>query len=194
MSLVRLSGPPALCVSLAELRTHLRVDGLTPDEAQDALIAGFARAAQDSIDGASGWLGRALTTQQWRLTLDAFPVTEVITLPLPPCRSVDAVTYVDTNGATQSIVGYQVYGIGGATPARLAPAYNTRWPATRCQGDAVRIDFTCGYGTHSDVPEPVRAAIMLMVGTSYGFRELPVPTDFMWTPAATNLLMPYRVW
>jgi uncharacterized phiE125 gp8 family phage protein len=182
MSLARLSGPPDVVVSLAEAKAHLRLD----HGDDDALVAGHIRAAQDSIDGASGWLGRALTLQQWRLTLDHFPWTGVVAIPMPPCQSVDSLTYIDTDGAEQSIVDYVVHGIGGATPARLAPAYGARWPATRCQGDVVSVTFTCGWPSFSDVPESVRAAVLLM---TQGLYDGCTNDD-----AVMALLMPHRVW
>jgi uncharacterized phiE125 gp8 family phage protein len=184
MSLVRLSGPPEVVVSLAELKAHLRLEDGDAD--QDALIAGYARAAQDSIDGAAGWLGRAICTQQWRMTRDCFPWHGVIQIPLPPCQSVDALTYIDTDGNDQSILDYVTFGIGGATPARLSPAYGTHWPSTKGQGDAVAVTFTCGYGSWSDTPESVRAAVLLMTQGLYdGCTN---------EEAVMALLMPHRVW
>jgi uncharacterized phiE125 gp8 family phage protein len=182
MSLVRLSGPPDVVVSMAEAKAHLRVD----HGDDDAMIAGAIRAAQDTVDGASGWLGRALTTQTWRLTLDNFPWAGVISVPMPPLQSIDALSYIDVDGAEQAILDYQVFGIGGATPARVSPAYGTRWPATRCQGAAVSVVFTCGYGSWSDTPESVRAAVLLM---TQGFYDGCTNDD-----AVMALLMPHRVW
>jgi uncharacterized phiE125 gp8 family phage protein len=184
MSLVSLSGPPELVVSLAEAKAHLRVADDDSDE--DAVIAGCIRQAMDTIDGASGWLGRCLTTQNWRLTLDAWPACDVIAIPLPPCQSVDSLTYIDPDGLEQAINDYVTYGIGGATPARLAHAYGSRWPATRCQGDAIQIDFTCGWPSFSDVPESVRAAVLLMTGALYD--------QCSENGAVTALLMPHRIW
>jgi uncharacterized phiE125 gp8 family phage protein len=184
MSLVRLSGPPDVVVSLAEAKAHLRLEDSDAD--QDALIAAHIRAAQDQIDGASGWLGRALTSQQWRLSLDRFPSCEVITIPLPPCQSVDALTYVDTDGNEQAIGDFVVYGIGGATPARLAPAYGTRWPSTRCQGDSISVTFTCGWPSFSDVPESVRAAVLLLTEALFD--------GCSHDDAVTALLTPHRIW
>jgi uncharacterized phiE125 gp8 family phage protein len=182
MSLVRLSGPPQLCVSLAELKEQVRLPA--EDNSQDAMLVAHLRAAQDSIDGARGWLGVALTTQQWRLTLDRFPC-DVLEIPLPPCRSVDSVAFIAPDGGTETIVDYQVHSIGGTRPARLAPAYGARWPATRCQGDAVSVTFTAGWPSFSDVPESIRAAVLLMAAALYDNCE---------SAAAEHLLLPHRTW
>jgi uncharacterized phiE125 gp8 family phage protein len=195
MTLHLVAAPAALPLSLAELKAHLRVT----DDAEDALIVGYLRAAVGAIDGAAGWLGRALITQTWRMDLDAWPACETIQIPLPPCRTVDLVTYVDEDGSTQSIVDYQVYGLGGSWPARVAHAYGSRWPGTRRQGDAISVTFTAGYGdSWNDVPEPVRAAILMMVTDLFehrgsfisgsGFDKLQ-PSD-----TVQALLMPFRTW
>jgi len=184
MTLTRLSGPPDLVVDLAMAKAQLRLED--DDGGQDAMIVGHIRAAQDSIDGASGWLGRCLTSQQWRLTLDAWPACEVIELPLPPCQSVDALTYIDPDGAEQTITDYVLYGAGGTWPARLAHAYGSRWPATREQGDAIQIEFTCGYGTWNDVPESVRAAVLLLTAQLYDGCGA--------ADAVNSLLLPHRSW
>jgi uncharacterized phiE125 gp8 family phage protein len=184
MSLVRLSGPPQLCVSLQELKEQLRLDA--GDTSQDAMLAGHLRTAQDSIDGARGWLGVALTSQQWLLTLDFFPWHGIIEIPLPPLQTVDSLTYIDTDGVTQSIEDFLVYGAGGSRPARLAPAHGARWPAARCQGDAVSVVFTCGHDSFSDVPESVRQAVLL---TAAGLYDGCSHDD-----AIQSLLTPHRVW
>ena len=81
----------------------------------------------------------------------------MIEIPLPPCQSVDALTYVDDDGATQtSTTTWSM--ASAARPARLIHAYGARWPATRRQGDAVSVTFTCGYGGWNDVPEFLVAA------------------------------------
>jgi uncharacterized phiE125 gp8 family phage protein len=69
-----------------------------------------------------------------------------------------------------------------------------RWPATRAIVDAVAVEFTCGYGAPDDVPEPVRRAVLLLVGTLYANRETVAPTAMQEIPhTAEWLLGPFRV-
>jgi uncharacterized phiE125 gp8 family phage protein len=184
MSLIRLSGPPELVVSLQELKAQLRLDA--GDTSQDAMLMGHLRVAQDSIDGARGSLGIAVTDQQWLMTLDYFPWHGLIEVPLPPLASIDSLTYIDTDGAAQEIEDYQVHGIGGSRPARLAPGYGGRWPAARCQGDAVSVVFTAGHDSFNDVPETIRQAVLL---TAAGLYDGCSHND-----AITSLLTPHRIW
>jgi uncharacterized phiE125 gp8 family phage protein len=181
MSLIRLSGPPELPISLAEIIEHLRLEGT---EAQDALLLGYARSVTAAIDGADGWLGRALTTQQWQLRLDRFP-TAVIELPLPPLQSVDAVAYVDPDGVTQTLAPFRVFGVGAG--GSIMPAEGMDWPGTRAEPEAVRVTFTAGYGTFTDVPEPIRHGLLFMIGEMYDG-----PCDPQLTAAVRVMLLPYR--
>ena len=71
----------------------------------------------------------------------------------------------------------------------------TRLPPPRATKDAVRVDFTCGYGAASDVPEPIKRAVLLLVGTLYANRESVAPVAMHEIPqSAIWLLSPYRVW
>ncbi len=57
--MLRVIDPPAPLVTLERVKAHLRVDGAEEDD----LIAVYIAAAQATIDGPGGWLGRALGRQ-----------------------------------------------------------------------------------------------------------------------------------
>ncbi|MEG8220126.1 hypothetical protein OSJ57_05750 [Sphingomonas sp. HH69] len=168
MPLILDTAPATDPVTLAEVKAHIRV--IHADE--DASIADMILAATHRFDGRDGSLGLCLITQSWTLTLDAF--TAEIAIPLPPCQSIDAITYVDPDGVTQTLdaAAYQVFGLGSANGAKVRPAYGTSWPAIRNQPDAVAITFTAGFGDNpGDIPEPIRTAIKMRVGHLYENRE-----------------------
>jgi uncharacterized phiE125 gp8 family phage protein len=190
MTLHLVTPPAGLPLSVLELREHLRLEGI---DGQDVMVAAYLGAATAAIDGADGWLGRALLTQTWELRLDCFPWHGAIVVPLPPLQSVTSVEYTDTDGNDQVLAPsqYQVAGIGGARPARIYPAFGERWPSTRDQAEAVRVCFTAGYGdAPGHVPEPIRQAIQLMVAQSFEDREGTVGMS----SAVESLLFPFRVW
>jgi uncharacterized phiE125 gp8 family phage protein len=171
--MTRLEAPAAL-LSLDEARLHLRVtaEGEPPAHPEDTLIESFVQAATNELDGADGWLGRALATQSWRLTLDAFPAG-AIRLPLPPLQAVTRVAFVAPDGATEALAPSAYRVIRSDTdPARVEPAYGTAWPTVRRQSAAVEIDYTCGFGQPTDVPELIRQYIRLRVGQFYENREM----------------------
>jgi uncharacterized phiE125 gp8 family phage protein len=185
---LRIVTPPAEePVSLAEARAHLRVDTTEDDDQIRALIV----AARQHVDGHDGWLGRALVTQTLALKLDRFP--RAITVPLPPLQSVESIIYVDGSGTTQTLAEDRYTATSGE-PAKIVPAYGLSWPETRSVPEAVTVTFTAGYGTAADVPAPIKAALLLHVGTLYRDREsVTVGGGANETPAYGALLSPYRV-
>jgi uncharacterized phiE125 gp8 family phage protein len=173
--MTRIGEAPAPVLSLEEARLHLRVNAAVtpmPPHPDDPLIRGFVATATGDIDGVDGWLGRALVTQQWRLTLDAFPGGD-IKLPLPPLRSVEQITYIAPDGAAMTLPAsaYRVL-TWDSDPGRVEPAFGTTWPVVRRQAAAVSIEYTCGFGAPAEVPEPIRSYIRLRLGQLYENREL----------------------
>ncbi|MCK9541372.1 MAG: head-tail connector protein [Novosphingobium sp.] len=181
-------------VTLAEVKAHIRVDHTD----EDAAIADMILAATQRLDGRDGLLGLCLITQRWTLTLDAF--ASEIAIPLPPCQSIDAISYVDTDGVTRTLDAgaYQAFGLGSADGAKVRPAYGQRWPAIRNQPDAVAITFTAGFGDDpDDVPEPIRTAIKMRVGHLYEHREsVTIGSGFITdTPdGAEDFVRGFRTW
>jgi len=181
MNLKLVTPPATVPLSLGEAKEHCRVDADDSDQLLVALIA----AAVQHIDGPTGRLGRALAIQTWDMRLDCFP-TE-ITLPLPPLRSVDQITYVDTAGAAQTLSSsvYRVIGLGDeGRRASIVEAYDQTWPTTRAVREAVTVRFTAGY---TIIPEPIKQAMKLMVGHWYDNPGAPAPE------AVAALLAPWRV-
>ena len=68
-------------------------------------------------------------------------------------------------------------------------------PAARSVADAVAVEFRCGYGNPDAVPDSVKRAVLLIVGTLYANRETVV-TGTIATElpqSAEWLLGPFRV-
>jgi uncharacterized phiE125 gp8 family phage protein len=208
LDLVLTTPPAAELVTLAQLKAHLRIEA--EDASQDPDIAAYYAAALGALDGYSGTLGRALASQTWTLYLDRFPrggsansVLNGIRLPLPPLISVGSIAYVDSAGVTQTLVADTDYQVLAGERAEIRPAYGKTWPSTRCQPRAVTIAFTCGFAapaapaTWPAKIQPVLAALKLMVGDLYAFRETAGGADVSFaipmSAAVQNLLRPLRV-
>jgi uncharacterized phiE125 gp8 family phage protein len=196
VTLINVIPPAEDVLTLAEVKAHLRVD----DDDEDDLIAGLIATATAQLDGRDGLLGRALATQTWRLTLDAFPCE--IGVPLPPLLAVDAITYLDADGAEQTLPEdqYQVIGLGGTDPVRIRPVYGQTWPSTRCQPEAVSVQFTAGYvdaeasPAELAVPDPIRTAMLLHVAHLYEHREAVASSGLAQLPMGYDALVSsYRV-
>lgn len=174
-------------VTLAEAKRHLRVDHNDDDLHIDSLIL----ATTAWIDGADGWLGRALGEQEWQLSVSAFPLRD-LKLPLAPLISVESVSYTDTSGSEITFDNFRVVGAGTTGPGSIVPSFGYSWPMTGSEPDAVRVAFTAGYGS---VPAPIRHAILLMVGHYYESREAVTTEKPDILPLGVDaLLMPYRIW
>ena len=189
---LRLITPPAvLPVSLEDAKDHARV--AHPEE--DHMIEGYMAAATERLDGAEGYLGRALITQVWELTLDHFPPR--LNLPLPPCQSIDAISYIAPDGATDTLdpASYTATGLGSVSGATIL--FDSGKPATASRPDAVTILFTAGFGdTAADVPAPIRTAILNRVATIYDNRDSVVIGESarVMPLGEDDLITPYRVW
>ncbi len=145
--------PPASePISLAEAKSHLRVD-ITDD---DALITTLITAARLRCESE---LDRSFVNTSWNYTLERFPfvttdraasywVPNVIAIPKCPLASVTSVSYTAVDGTTATLVqgtDYLVHTAG--EPGAVQPFPLTRiWPLTRTQLGAVTIRAVVGYG------------------------------------------------
>lgn len=169
-------------VSVTEAKTRLRIDGTDDDTDLGLMI----KDAVARIDGPNG-VGICMEQQTWEMSLDCFP--EIIYLPLSPVASITSITYIDGNGAEQTLADTE-YKIDTPT-RRLVPAYGKSWPSTRYEISAVKIRFVVGY---DDVPDDLKQAIFLMVGHSYAHREAVGAKEMSAIPEGVkSILDRYRV-
>lgn len=181
---------PVQVVTVEELKSHLRIS----NDQEDDYLSGLIAAATSLIDGGAGWLGRALLTQTWKLTLDAFPC-DAITIPLPPLQTVESITFIDENGDEQT-VDEEDYAILMSEPAKVRPAPGSSWPVTSSRSGAVEVVFTAGYGDEgSATPAPIRQWIMMVCGSLYANRETVVAGVSIQEvpPHIMNMIDGYRI-
>lgn len=174
MALTLTTAPEAPLLSLAEARAHCRVDaweGSPPTHEDDDELTAYVAAATGELDGRDGWLGRALITQSWSLTLDRFPEGRTIALPLPPLQEVASIVYVDGDGIEQTLASSVYRTVTAAEPGYVELKYQQSWPASRVQKAAVTLSFTAGYGgAAADVPELIRTYVRWRVAQFYDMR------------------------
>lgn len=166
MATILITPPAVEPVSLAEARMQCRVDA--DDTSEDALIAVYISAARKA---AEHQLGRAIITQTLEQRFDAFPAGE-IQLGQAKALSIVNVKYLDEAGALQTLAP-AAYSLDTFTlPGWLAPADGYDWPSTAAVINAVRVQFTAGYGpAAADVPANVRMWLLATIGTLYAQRE-----------------------
>lgn len=198
MATTLVTPPTADPVTLVEAKAHCRIS----IDDDDGLIAGYILAARHHLETETR---RAFATQTWDLTIDdEWPIARVngcyrnrIVLPRPPVQSVTSISYIDGAGATQTLAADQ-YKLAKADTGEwlIEPAYGVSWPTVRSEMAAVTVRFVAGYGTNpGDIPEPLRQAMLLLIGHWYENREaISIGNIVNELPlAVAALVFPFRV-
>ena len=186
--------PTAIPVTRDEAKAQLNVTFDDDDDLIDRLI----KTATADLDGKSGYIYKCLCPQTWVMTIDdGFPCLGQglweyadrptdgrywtasthearITIPLGPVIEVKCVQYVDTNGAAQTLdpSTYDVVPGSGLDDTYLVPKFNTVWPQTQRQGQAVTITYTAGYDVEDPDFHRLRSAILLHITHLYENRGI----------------------
>lgn len=184
--LQQVRGPERDPVGLEEVKAHLRLDQSLEDEYLLHLI----KVATEQIEAS---LERSLITQTWcvtayqseassihRLTKGEILLRE-ITLPRPPLLNIERIEKI-IPGREEGIPikRYMLKTDSGLPRLVLFDP-----------GDVVRVTYETGYGPKgSDVPSPIRQAILIKVASLYENREGGLSDHLNWIE---TLLAPYRI-
>lgn len=164
MSASLLTPPASEPWSVAEAKAFLRVE--TDDD--DALIGALIAAARAQIEAQARC---TMMTQTWRIVRDAWPYDGRIALRLQPLQSVFAARVFNEQGVATSLDTGRFVITGLGTIA--APAWSMPSPGRAAHG--IEIDVVAGFGASaSDLPEPLRHAVRLLVSHWYDNRGLAV--------------------
>ena len=161
MTYALITSPVAEPISLAELKAHLRLAG----DVENALLAALIRTAREHLERSAGL---ALTSQNWRLYLDAWPEIGAIEIARGPVIAVDAVRAFDELGEESEIplAGHVLDGV--QRPARL---WLRERPAARQAINGIEVDFAAGFGeAGEDVPDMLKRAMLIHAAHMYEFR------------------------
>lgn len=142
----------ALPVSLDEAKDFLRVVHDDDDNYITMLVKAMTWRIEDKAE-------IALSTQS--LTAEWGIVQNYVSLPRPPFVSVSGISYFNESNVEVPISssGYYVEGLTRAT-IRFHQTYGKR----------MRVTYTAGYGTASDIPEDLKQYILQLVFQEYNQR------------------------
>lgn len=177
-------------LSLAECKAHLNV--LFDDD--DSLINGFLAAGVAHIDGRDGVLGRCILNQTWNQVMADWPCGRIIRLPFPDVSAV-VVQYAAAGGGTETLSADNYFLREDSTSSYIEIHKAVDLPRLDYTAEKpVSIDLTAGFGaTAGTVPEPIRQAILLLVGHWYENRNETSDKEQKSLPFAFNaLIAPYR--
>jgi uncharacterized phiE125 gp8 family phage protein len=188
MTATLITGPALEPVSLVDVKAHLRID----HDDDDSLLTAAIVSARVHVEAATR---RVLIEQEWRIHLDRWPRKRILSVPVAPLISVDAVRIFDEAGVA-TLVDEDEFEVDAASaPGRLVLGATTPSPVGRAV-NGIEIDVTAGYGaTTLDVPSPLRHATMMLVAHWYEHRGavghdlavLSAPLGF------EALIAPYRI-
>ena len=183
MAAILIEAPASEPVSLLEAKNYLRVQ----HDADDALIGAMISAARVQVESLTR---RALITQTWRIVLDRWPSSGVISSPISPLRTVAAARVRDQIGYVQALDTEIFLANTASSPGLISfDAGRVTQPAQTIAG--IEIDIEVGYGNTADVPAPLVQAIRLLLARAYEYRGDPRSEAI---PAGIDaLIAPYRV-
>ena len=185
MSSILLTAPAAEPLSLAEAMAFLRVEHGDDDDVIASLIA----AARLHVEAQTR---RALITQGWRLTRDAWPADGRLNVVPAPLQALAAVRVTDAGGNAAPL-DLQNFVVDTAGSAIVFAPWAVPPPGRSAAG--IGLDVTLGYGDAAgDVPEPLRQAVRLLTAHWYENRGLATAGSITVLPlTVAALVAPCRV-
>lgn len=169
MSLV--AAPAVEPVTLAEAKSHLRVD--ITDE--DSLITNLIVAARRLIESLTDL---KLINQTWKLVRDDYPDDDELKIPVGPLSSVVSIKTTDGDGNEETFSSSEYIVDADSLLGRIVLKDGSDWPSPDAglqEINAVEVTFVAGHGTEaSDVPEELKLAVKMLVGHWYENREATV--------------------
>ncbi|MGI9460586.1 MAG: head-tail connector protein [Pirellulales bacterium] len=159
----RTSSPQFLAVTLDEAKAHLRVSG----SSQDALLTRLIESATEQLERD---IERCLVQASWQQSQYGFPIDgKEILLNMAAASAISSITYVDSDGATQTVSASD-YILDAGRNAVVCLDDDNGWPETfvvPSERDTVFVNFTCGVTSEDCLPRLFKQAILLEVGRYY---------------------------
>lgn len=155
---------PASLITLDEAKEQSRIDGSDDDDTLSALID----AVSDTLDGPKSKLGRAVMLQGWSFSRCMPTGRQLVSFPVVPLISIDAIQYVGEDGETATIESSEYCAYDLDHSVAIEPV--TGWPSGSHRIDAFTITATCGCA-EDDVPAKIKQAARLLCAHWYENRE-----------------------
>lgn len=132
-------------------------------DADNALLGVYLSAACERFTQATGFV---IAESEVLYTGSTF---EGLQLSYGPVKEILEVIYLDPFGEEKTIAPASIF-FDDARPATIALA-GRKWPQTNGMPGNVKVKYRAGHGLNESLPDLVRWAILVMVGTMYENRE-----------------------
>lgn len=110
---------------------------------EDEQLAGYVRSARVTAESET-WSSLVLQVRDYYL--DEWPNDNEIRIPMPPLRSVESITYTDSNGTVNTLSSADYDVDTESIPGRVVLGYGETWPGdTLTPKNPIKIRFRCGY-------------------------------------------------
>jgi uncharacterized phiE125 gp8 family phage protein len=153
------SAPATEPISAVNAKAHARIDGTD----EDTLVALYIAAARDHVERYCG----VRFAERTAVAIKCGSWADFIQLPEAPVASVSGITYIDTEGATQTL-STDVYEVrADGLDCSIVLKYNQVWPSIQL-GSRITVTATIGSAT---VPGAVTAAMLMLFGHLFANRE-----------------------
>jgi uncharacterized phiE125 gp8 family phage protein len=160
-----INAPAVEPITLTDVRSQL---GILESETFDETLA--QRRIYEAREWAEEYMQRAIIKQTQEVRFNEFPHStdyekNSIKLPYPDLLSVVSIKYIDITGVEQTVASTDYVVDTYSLIGKVRPVYGIAWPYARLEANAVRIQYTCGYGDSPDnVPKIIKEALCLLVG------------------------------
>jgi len=185
-----LHSPPLIePISLEEAKQHLKID----INADDELISRLIVTARQHVETISGLV---LIEQTWRAYFNNWPTGQRLGLPVMPISTIIFVKTYTQEGLASEIDPAHYYADTISTPPQLILRQSRSWVNPDRLVNGIEVEVVAGFGPlASDVPQPLRQAILMLVAHWYDNRHAVCegqPTQDI-NAAIENLIAPFKV-
>ncbi len=185
MTIALITPPASEPLSIAEMKTHLRID----HDHEDDLLLELLRAARQYTEFASG---QKLLTQLWRQYVSGISQDRCVTLKVAPVQSISAVIAYDAEGEPSPLSLDEFDLVRGTEPVQLRFSDGVNMGRA---ANGLEIDIIAGLTDLAvEVPDTLKHAIRLLVAHWYEFRGAisPQQQPVSLPPGFDSLVRAYR--
>ncbi len=155
--------PTLPAVNLEDVKDRLVVDLNDDDPSVEFWLATATKHAEN-------FLNRRLMPQSVELKMDGFP-SHGFEIGIDPVRSITSIKYDDSDNVEQTLASSVYESDLDRLKGWIQPKTGQVWPSTYDKLQSVRIAMDVGFASAAVIPQPIRHAIILMVGHYYENRE-----------------------